>query len=640
MDKTHEILKKYWGYDEFRPLQEDIINSVISGHDTLGLMPTGGGKSLTFQVPALLMDGTCLVITPLIALMKDQVENLRNRGILAAAIYSGMSHQDIVKEIDNCILGGYKFLYLSPERIATDIFNNKLPKMKISMIAVDESHCISQWGYDFRPSYLQIADIRINLPDTPLLALTATATPEVAKDIQQKLLFRVGSNVYKTSFARKNLAYVVKYNDDKTGTLLHILNRVPGSSVVYVRNRKKTKEISDWLVKNNISANYFHAGLNEEIKNERQNAWKKGDCRVIVATNAFGMGIDKPDVRTVIHIDLPDTLEAYFQEAGRAGRDGEKAYAVLIYSNADSTKLKKRIVDTYPDKEFVKRVYEALFNYYQIAEGEGIGRSFPFSIGNFCSIFHFNINQTFSALKLIEQEGHIKIEDEPNCKSKAVMSVTKEELYHINTTDQEDAVLNALLRTYSGLFCDEVYIDEVVIGKLTGMDRESVYGTLVKLRQDGAINYKPMKNEPRIQIIRDRLDSNRFSLSKDVYDIRMNQYAKRIGSVIDYATDHDHCRSQILLHYFGEKETKPCGCCDNCIENKKNRKNGTEIDSARNMIIQLLSITQTAITLPQIVETLCGCDQQVLTEALRWMLDNDEIKMEINGTVKLSIKGN
>ena len=533
MDSIHTILKKFWGYDSFRPLQEDIIKSVITGHDTLGLMPTGGGKSITFQVPAIALDGICIVITPLIALMKDQVDNLKDKGILAEAIYSGKSKNDITRILDNCILGDYKFLYVSPERLTTDNFLLKVKQMKVSMIAVDESHCISQWGYDFRPSYLKISDLRLYFPNVPVLALTATATPDVVKDIQEKLAFRPGANVYKKSFYRKNLAYVVKYTDDKLGMMTNILNKVPGTSVVYVRNREKTKEIAEYLKGKGIPADFYHAGLSNETKDLRQNAWKSGQCRVIVATNAFGMGIDKPDVRTVIHIDLPDSLEAYFQEAGRAGRDGEKAYAVLLYSDADGTKLKKRISDTYPDKDFIKIVYNSLFNYFQIAENEGLGLTYPFSIVNFCKIFHFNITQTESALELIQQAGYIELHEDTGNQSRFVFCVTRDDLYLYKTTDIEDNIMCTIMRCYSGVFCDYVYIDENYIAEYSGQTREIVYQTLVELRQKGIINYIPLKKEPCITIQRGRIDLKYFSIPKQVYEVRKAQFMNKINKVVD-----------------------------------------------------------------------------------------------------------
>lgn len=635
MENIHSILKEVWGYDGFRPLQEDIINSVLSGHDTLGLMPTGGGKSITFQVPALAQKGLCIVVTPLIALMKDQVDILRDKGILAEAIYSGKSKKDIDRILDNCIWGDYKFLYVSPERVSTDLFIKKFKQMHISMIAVDESHCISQWGYDFRPSYLQIADLRLYHPNVPILALTATATPDVVEDIQAKLLFKNGSNVFKKSFYRDNLAYVVKYSDDKLGSMMNILENVPGSSVVYVRNRDKTKEIANYLKDNGISANFYHAGISNENKDLRQNAWKSGQCRVIVATNAFGMGIDKPDVRTVIHLDLPDSLEAYYQEAGRAGRDGKKAYAVLIYSDADGTKLKKRVADTYPNKEFIATVYNSLFNYFQVAENEGIGSTYPFSIGTFCKIFHFNITQTESAINLMQQAGYLEINEERESQSRFIFAVTRDDLYLTKTTETEDNVMATIMRNYTGVFSDFVYIDESFIAERSSLTREIVYQTLVELRLKGLVNYIPMKKEPTITILRGRVDLKYFSIPQQVYETRKTQYAKKIENVIEYASNKDHCRSQMLLKYFGDNNGCNCGQCDTCINKKKQQLTNTDFTSLRNDVIRVLTVENKKLGAVELMNIFSKCDQNLLKQTLRWMLDNKQILINQQGKIEL-----
>lgn len=638
MGKIKEILKEYWGYDEFRPLQEDIIQSVLEGKDTLGLMPTGGGKSITFQVPALAKKGLCIVVTPLIALMKDQVENLKNKNIIAEAIYSGKTKDDINRILDNCVLGDYKFLYVSPERIATDNFIRKFKNMNISMIAVDESHCISQWGYDFRPSYLQIADLRLYHPNVPILALTATATPEVVNDIQEKLAFKSGSNIFKKSFYRDNLAYIVKYTDDKLGMMLKILDNVPGTSVVYVRNREKTKEIANYLKASGISADYYHAGISNELKDLRQNAWKSGQCRVIVATNAFGMGIDKPDVRTVIHLDLPDSLEAYFQEAGRAGRDGKKAYAVLIYSDADGTKLKKRVADTFPTKEYVGQIYNALFNYFQIAENEGLGSTYPFSIGAFCKIFHFNITQTESALNLMQQAGYIEVHEEAENHSRIIFAVNRDELYLTKTTDVEDNVMSTLMRNYTGLFCDYAYIDESYIAEKAGLSRQQVYETLIELRQKGLVNYIPFKKEPCITILRGRVDLKYFSIPKSVYEIRKEQFSKRINSVIEYATNKVHCRSRVLLKYFGEDNDNDCCKCDNCISKKKSQLKATSFGVIHAAIINKLSNKDKSFGAADFLKEFDDIEQTALKQTIKWMLENGQIIINQSGKLELTLK--
>ena len=432
-----EILKQHWGYDNFRGIQEEIINSIGAGNDTLGLMPTGGGKSITFQVPALAKEGLCLVITPLIALMKDQVRNLRDRGIKALAIYSGMSREEIVVALENCIFGDYKFLYISPERLDTEIFQAKLKRMKVSMITVDESHCISQWGYDFRPAYLKIADIRKMLPEVPVLALTATATPEVIKDIRQKLDFKEGSQTFRMSFERKNLAYIVRRAENKQEELLHILTSVSGSAIVYARNRKRTREIAEWLNNQHITATFYHAGLNDDVKDQRQKSWQTGESRVMVATNAFGMGIDKPDVRLVVHVDMPDSPEAYFQEAGRAGRDGQKAYAVLLHAKSDKTTLNKRITDTFPDKEYIRNVYENINYFFQMAMGDGRGCTFAFNIDEFCHNFkHFPI-QVDSALKILTRAGYLEYTDEQDNASRLIFTLRRDELYKLQEYDAD-----------------------------------------------------------------------------------------------------------------------------------------------------------------------------------------------------------
>ncbi|MBR3859720.1 MAG: RecQ family ATP-dependent DNA helicase [Bacteroidaceae bacterium] len=559
-----EILHEYFGYDTFRSIQEDIIRSIGSGRDTLGLMPTGGGKSITFQVPALAMPGVCIVVTPLIALMKDQVAKLRDRGIKATAVYSGMSRDNIVAALDNCILGGYKFLYVSPERLSSDIFLTKLHRMQVSFITVDESHCISQWGYDFRPSYLAIADIRKQLPEVPILALTATATPEVVDDIQERLMFRE-KNVFRMSFERKNLNYIVRSTDNKEAELLHILSRVEGSAIVYVRNRDKTREIAKLLVEQGISASFYHAGLDTRDKDKRQQQWTEGALRVIVATNAFGMGIDKADVRLVIHYEMPDSPEAYYQEAGRAGRDGLTAYAVLLYSPDDKRRLSRRISDNFPEKEFICKVYECLGYYYQMAVGDGLGCRYDFDLHEFCRAYRLPIVQTESALRLLTQAGYIHYEEEEEHTSRLRFTLQRDELYRrYDLSDTSDQIIRTLLRLYSGVFSDYVFIDEKYISEMSGIDLEPLYESLLGLGRARVIHYIPRRTCPSVTFVQKRVDTSRIIISRTVYEERKAKYAQRIEAMKEYALSEIQCRSRMLLRYFGERNALPCQQCDNC----------------------------------------------------------------------------
>ena len=602
MTSYQDILRQYWGYDDFRGIQREIIESIGSGHDTLGLMPTGGGKSITFQVPALSKEGTCIVITPLIALMKDQVENLRRRGIRAAAIYSGLTREEIVITLENCIFGAVKILYVSPERLSSELFQTKLRHMHVSFITVDEAHCISQWGYDFRPSYLEIAKIRKFLPGKPVLALTATATPQVVDDICDKLSRNVECgmwnenshipfNVFRMSFERRNLAYVVRQTTDKREQLIHILQNVKGTAIVYTRSRRRTKEFAELLNEAGISATFYHAGLDTATKDERQIAWQNDKTRVMVATNAFGMGIDKPDVRVVIHVDCPDSVEAYFQEAGRAGRDGQKAYAVLLYNDADHRKLEKRISDTFPEKDFIREVYEHLAYFYQIGVGSGYNHTFEFNIDKFCHAFrHFPI-QVDSALKILNRAGYIEYTEEQDNQARVMFTVSRNELYRLeNNTDNEERVITALLRNYGGLFTDYNYIDESFIAQQCGLQSQQVYLILKNLSQRHILHFIPQKKTPYIRYAQRREDKEHIQLMPVIYEERKAQFAERIHAMIAYATNDSVCRSRQLLRYFGEDNDHDCRQCDVCLSHRpEGMVSEPRLNEAMEKILDLLN---------------------------------------------------
>ncbi|MCL1938502.1 MAG: RecQ family ATP-dependent DNA helicase [Candidatus Azobacteroides sp.] len=622
MNRFHEILKQYWGYDSFRSLQEEIIESIYEGNDTLGLMPTGGGKSLTFQIPTLLMDGICIVVTPLIALMKDQVDALRQRSVKAAMIHSGMSHQEILIALENCIFGDYKFLYVSPERLSTDLFLAKLQDMHVCMIAVDESHCISQWGYDFRPSYLRIAELRKLLPNVPVLALTATATLNVIDDIQEKLLFKK-KNVFRKSFERKNIAYVIRNTEDKLFEIIRMLQKVEGSAIVYVRSRKRTKEIAEELLRQGIDADFFHAGLTSDEKVKKQNNWKSGQCRAIVCTNAFGMGIDKPDVRIVIHFELPSSLEEYFQEAGRAGRDGKKSYAVALYSNRDQAQLKKRIKDEFPEREFIKEVYEKLAYFFEIGMGMGIHTGHNFVIEQFCSVFHYNMSHVHSALKILDLSGYIEYIEETDKHSKLIFTVPRDDLYHIGgLSPQLDRLLQVLLRSYTGLFADYVYINETLLSQRTGIHPSEVYEGLKSLSAQKIIHYVPAKKVPTIYYTQNREELKYLRIPRTVYEERLERLKERVNSVIYYGTSTTLCRSRILLKYFGEEDTEDCGHCDVCLSKKNRNLSASSMHQMMNEIRSCLS--EKEMDMDELIRKMDYPDKRLI-QALRFLADSKQI---------------
>lgn len=585
MSNYNEILKRYWGYDDFRGVQREIIESIGSGHDTLGLMPTGGGKSVTFQVPALSMEGVCIVITPLIALMKDQVHHLRQRGIIAAAIYSGMQRDDIIRILENCILGTTKLLYVSPERLGSDLFQAKLRHMRVSFITVDEAHCISQWGYDFRPSYLKIADIRRICPDVPVLALTATATPKVVDDICAKLTLSTSFRIFRMSFERKNLTYLVSHATDKRTALIHLLDGMKGSAIVYVRSRRHAREVAEMLTEAGLSATFYHAGLESAVKDQRQRDWQHDRVRIMVATNAFGMGIDKSDVRMVVHYDCPDSIEAYFQEAGRAGRDGQPARAILLYNATDEPKLHKRVKDTFPEKDYIRKVYEHLAYYYQIATGDGYGVTREFNIDDFCHKFkHFPV-PVHSSLQILQRAGYIEYLEEQDNQARVKFIVTRDDLYRLRgDTPHEENVIVALLRNYGGLFADYGFVDESMIAHQCGLKPNDVYQTLKMLSEKHVIQFIPRKQVPYVRYLQRREDSEHVMLPPAVYEERLAQYQERIEAMLHYAKDDSKCRSRQLLEYFGEKNVRDCGMCDVCHNASK-----ADIQQVQQQILRLLA---------------------------------------------------
>jgi ATP-dependent DNA helicase RecQ len=617
-----QLLQEYWGYGSFRPLQEDIIRSVGSGKDTLGLMPTGGGKSITFQVPAMAMEGICIVVSPLIALMKDQVDNLRQRGIKATYISADLSRAEIIARLENCIFGGYKFLYVSPERLGTELFVAKVQAMKVSMLVVDESHCISQWGYDFRPAYLKIADLRGILPaGVPVLALTATATAEVIKDIQERLLFSE-KNVFRQSFFRANLAYVVRRTDNKLSQLVHILGRVQGSAIVYVRSRDRTRDIALALREAGMAANFYHAGLRKEERDERQNSWMRGECRIMVATNAFGMGIDKPDVRLVVHIEMPNSPEEYFQEAGRAGRDGQQAYAVVLFSSGkDEGNIKRRLSEQYPERKYIARVYEALGNFFGIAEGYGMDTVHEFSIRKFCGVYGFPILPTHHALHILHLSGYIEYLEEAENASRLAFTVRRDDLYECLRQDERtDKVIKVILRSYSGIFTEPTYIDEHLIAARSGVSYQEIYEILTGLTKIHVLNYIPHKRTPLILYTRSREAPKRLHIPHAAYEDRRERFVQRSAIILNYLNDRSLCRSRLLLAYFGETDSPSCGHCDACLSRDKQDLTDPDLHKIRSLLEQYLS-PQPAL-LSDLLPRLPFSSDLALT-AIRFLLDND-----------------
>lgn len=619
----HQILVKYWGYTRFRPMQEEIIRSVLDGNDTLALMPTGGGKSLCYQIPAIAQEGTCLVISPLIALMRDQVDRLRKMDIKAFAIYSGMNSHEIEVALNNVIMGEAKFLYISPERLASHRFRDSLRHMKINLLAVDEAHCISQWGYDFRPPYLQIAEIRPMLPSVPVLAVTASATPDVVDDIQEKLQFRK-KNLLRQSFVRKNLAYMVFKEENKNGKLVEFLKSVQGSAIVYAGTRRKVYEIARHLVRNGISADYYHAGMENKEREARQKAWMAGKLRVIVATNAFGMGIDKSDVRMVIHMDVPDCLEEYFQEAGRAGRDGKKAWSVVFYHEADIQDAVQKFEQSYPPLETIRRVYHALGNYYQLAPGSGKNLSFDFDIADFSRQFNLNAVIAYNSLKILEKEGYILLSEGIHFPPRIHVKLQGEKLYRYRVEHPEsDLFLRIILRSYTGLFSQYVRFQISELARRAGLTEEQTIKNLIRLSTDGVITYIPPKDKPQLIFTEDRLNADDLYISDENYALRKKSARKRLAALTAYLQNNSVCRSQQLLEYFGETQIQRCGICDVCSRRNRLDLNEAELNAIINLIKPLLE--KGPLPLEEIFHTHPPMLKEKIITVVEWLLEQGKV---------------
>lgn len=621
--EAKKILTEYWGYVRFRPMQEEIIDSVLQGKDTLALLATGGGKSLTFQIPALIKSGCCLVITPLISLMKDQVDRLKKLGIFAKALYTGMFHEEIEAVLSEAIHGKLKLLYVSPERLMSANFQYALAKIDVNLIAVDEAHCISQWGYNFRPTYLRIAEIRKYFSDTPVLALSATATPRVVDDIVEKLNFR-NKNVLRSSFERKNLAFHVLKENDKTARLIQLLSTEKGSCIVYVRNRRKTRALSEILSKNDVSVSFYHAGLDQKTRLDRQHLWTFGKIRVLVATNAFGMGIDKPDVRQVIHYDPPDCLESYFQEAGRAGRDGKPATATLLFNNQDIGHAKKQLVESFPEIDTIRNIYNALGNYLQIPEGSGQDLGFDFKITDFVSQYGFGLITVYSAIKLLEKEGYLAFDESSGRYSRLIIRLNNEDLYRFMVEHERfEILLKEIMRSYGGIFSDYVAIDEKLIAKRAEMPVEDVYKALKHLSSAKTVNYIPLRTSPQIFFNTVRLPKENIGFSKENYENLKRAAAGRLDALIDYLINDQECRSVQLLRYFGEDEAKRCGLCNVCASINKMEVTASEFETMRAQIKELL--TEKPRHLYEIVPLISERDEKKVLSVIQWLTDNRQI---------------
>lgn len=625
VQKAREILQQYWGYPEFRPLQEEIIASVLEGKDTLALMPTGGGKSICFQVPALYQEGICLVISPLIALMKDQVHQLLERNVPAAAIHSGMHYNEIDRTLDNCIYGNVKLLYLSPERLMTDLAIERINKMKVNLIAVDEAHCISQWGYDFRPPYLEIARLRDRIPNVPILAVTATATKTVVEDIQEKLEFKK-PNVFQKSFKRDNLAYVVLDEEGKREKLLEIVKNVKGTGIVYVRNRRKTKEVAFFLQQKGVAADFYHAGLDADTRSKKQDLWLANKIRVMICTNAFGMGIDKPDVRSVVHLELPDSLEGYFQEAGRAGRDGKKSYAVLLYNDSDRKRLERNFESSFPSFDEIRRVYRALGSYFQLATGGGTGASFDFDILQFTQNFQLDLMKTFSALKILEKSGWLVLTESIFVPSSLKILVEKDELYDYQLKNAKlDPLLKIILRTYQGAFHHHIHIREQQLAKFLKTSVSNLEKSLSKLHQDSIIDYKPKKDKPQIIFIKDRVDADNLLIDQKLYKFRKEQQKMRIQEAVRYATT-PKCRSQQLLAYFNETDSNACGICDVCLGRTETELSTDAYEQLKKKIERILR--KESLTLNELIESFGIKRENQVLKTMEYLLDEGFVEKE------------